>query len=165
LGGCKIAEVIVFEAEQTPERRSAIDAMLLKKWRGIGDGASIEMPSVSVSPGASLNATVAGSDAAISLSDVDVALDAENCGTIFVDGPIDLSRPATVRVSYGALRQSALWGASFKIFEAKAIFGAQSISSWRLELPADSRLKARLAVSGNAIYVRFDAPGMMMIVR
>ena len=165
MGGCKIAEVIVFETEQTSERRSAIDAMLLKKWRGIGDGISIEMPSVSVASRASLNAAVVGNDAAVLLSDIDVALDAENCGTIQIDGAVDMSQPATVRISYGASRQSVFNGASFKVLEANELVNAESISAWQLELPADSRLKARLVVSGNAIYVRFDAPGMMLIVR
>lgn len=64
------AEVVVFSEAQGEERRKAIDAMLLKKWRGTGAGAeplAIALPRVSVAAGASFKFDIDGEDGAAAL--------------------------------------------------------------------------------------------------
>lgn len=167
LGGCKIAEVIVFEKEQSAERRRAIDAMLLKKWRGIGAGAKlkVELPAVSVGSGASADIGLDGNDGLVALSRLDVVWDGSSAGTINVDGPVDLSYPATVALSFPAGSRPLTSGRVVKVLEAQSLVNTDALSSWTLVLPDGAKAEARLVAAGNAVYVRFFSRGAVLVIR
>lgn len=166
-GGVKLAEVIVFETEQTPERRRMIDAKLLKKWRGIGalPAINVALPSVAVAKGAKAKFAIDGEDAAAVLSGINVEWDGVTAGTMIVDGPVDLSRPATVSLTFASGTRPLTSGRRVKVLEAKEFLSSEALSAWTLELPAEARASGRLVVSGSSLYVQFDYCGTMMIVK
>ena len=166
-GGVKLAEVIVFENMQSEERRRAIDAKLLKKWRGIGEGATIgvSMPSVTVAPGAEANILLKGEDGVATFSRIDVVYDGTDSGALVVGGAVDVSSSATVSVSLASGVRKVRGGTRVKILEADSLLNADGVGSWTLTLPAGSRASAHLVVDGNAVYAEFECRGTILVVQ
>ena len=165
-GGVKIAEVVAFDHVLDAERRTAIDAKLLKKWRGIGSGAYIRvaMPVANVAPGAEFDLSI-GEDAAVSFGSVSVVYDGSDAGCVRVAGAYDASSPCAVALSFAQGVRKVPGGTRVKILEADSLVNAGGVGSWTLALPAGSRASAHLVVDGNAVYAEFEYRGAILIVR
>jgi len=177
VGGVKLAEVILFETIQTPERRSAIDAYLLKKWRGIGEGAAFaHSTAFSVSAGATLRfdgldlpkvASVSGAGAivATSLATDSLTLDCASATQTGMtqSGAFDLPANGRVRVTVPA---SELKGVTrIPVLTAKSLSNVANVASWTIENLSGVRKGLSLSVDGNVVYLNITATGLMLIFR
>ena len=165
-GGVKIAEVVAFDHALDSATRTAIDAKMLKKWRGIGGGAYISaaMPVANVAPGAEFDLST-GEDVAVSLGSMSVVYDGGDAGCVRVAGAYDASSPCAVALSFAHGVRKVPGGTRVKILEADSLVNAGGVGSWTLALPAGSRASAHLVVDGNAVYVQFDVCGVILIVQ
>lgn len=165
-GGVRLAEVVVFSEVQSDERRKAIDAMLLKKWRGLGDGApplEIALPSVSVAAGASLQMDI-GDDGAACIPSIAAEIGGHGvAGAVEIDGMLDVSSPCRVEVLVST--SARLEGRSFRIVAAQALYDPSELSRWTLTLTSARPCSATLVAKDDGIYVKFIERGMRMIVK
>lgn len=166
-GGVRLAEVVVFSEAQSEERRKAIDAMLLKKWRGTGAGAEpleIALPRVSVAAGASFKFDVDGDDGAAALSELAVEIgDGGVSGTVAVDGAFDVSVPCRVNVTVAS--PARLSGKEFRIIGATRLIGEAELPRWTLNVESGRPVSASLAAKEDGIYLKFAERGLILIVR
>lgn len=177
VGGVCLAEVILFETIQTPERRSAIDDYLLKKWRGIGEGASFADPtSFSVSKGATLridglalpkvaSVSGAGTVVASSLAMGALTLDCASATQtgLKMSGALELPATGTVRVT---TPNAELKGVTrIPVLTAKSLTGVSNVANWTVENLSDVHKGLSLSVEGNTVYLNVTSLGLMLIFR
>lgn len=177
VGGVCLAEVILFETIQTPERRSAIDDYLLKKWRGIGEGASFADPtSFSVAEGATLRidglalpkvASVSGAGKVIATSLAVEALTLDCASAtqagLKMSGAFELPAAGTVRVT---VPNAELKGVTrIPVLTAKSLTGVSNVANWTVENLSGVRKRLSLSVEGNTVYLNVTPLGLMLIFR
>ena len=168
VGGLRLAEVVVFDTVQTPTRRAEIDAMLLKKWRGIGSGAAIPltMPKADVAAGATLDVTSVGVDGVVSADEIAIGVGNDGTsGEVRVAGVYDMSRPCKVTVDVSP--SARLGGTRIRVLDAAALINAEGLSGWTLSVPTSRRWSAHLSLdeAQGDVYVEFVPYGMLLIVR
>ena len=160
-GGCRVAEVVVYERELSPESRAAVDAYLMKKWLGIGGDASyMQGPAVSVASGAT--ARLGGMEFA-DLASLTVDVDASGvAGTLKVDGVFHAPAAFTLTVNLASMYK--LGGRSFKLIDADGIADAANVSGWTVSVVgATSEHRVFIDADGD-VSIEFRKKGSMLVV-
>ena len=182
-GGVKIAEIIIYDTVQSAEKRAAIDAELLAKWRGIGTRTRVAGPAVSVASGTTASFTEADNVVFSSVSGAGtfeadvlnlpedfahtVAFDAAGgCTQLKTGGDLTLPESATLTLSFpdGFKPQT---DRAYRIIDAAALVGAENIANWSVVNPLGAKREVRLSVDAASgdVLLQFSAPGMMLLFR
>lgn len=162
-GGVRIAEAIVFEGVLDPVRRQEINAMLLDKWRGIGEGVSHPFDSIEIAAGAVFDLKVSdGMNAKVER--LAFAVDGSAAGLLRIDGTLDLSVPGSVELSYAELPED---GSRVKLIDAGRLHGIDKLAYWTVIAPGRLVGKVKLVADGDSgdVYAVCNRGGMRIIVR
>lgn len=161
-GGCRIAEVIVYDQALSDERRAAVDAYLMKKWLGIGDGMTVrpQGPSLSVAPGATARLSNAEF---VDLASLTVDIDADGAGALKVDGVFHAPAAFALTVNVRAPSRR-IGGRTFKLIDADGIADVANIDRWAVNI-TDSSVLYRVFVDVDGdLSITFPKKGAMLIV-
>lgn len=182
-GGVKLCEAIVFTgATNDVARAEAIHRHLLKKWKGIGEGATLPVKlgaRVEIAAGGSLKlssempfslARVSGAgtldvERLTDVARLDVSVDAAGTVSLFqVSGEVTFADQVTVSLSVDGA--AALRTGSQPFFSADRLVNVPAnLKGWTIRVPDSVRYQVCGRVEGATLKLEFLPRGMMLIVR
>ncbi len=164
-GGIDLCELIIYTGEtNTLADTEAIHSWLMKKWKGLGEGAVLDvgLGSVSVSSGASLSLSNEVACLQLDSLNLDVLLDASGCNTTTFSGACTLPSAATVTVSLAD--GASLAPGDYPILTAGSLDG--SLGGWTLDTTAlSSAYTVYLVKMGSSVILRVGSPGLIMLFK
>ena len=162
-GGCRVAEVIVYDQALSSERRAAVDDYLMKKWLGLGDGMTVrpQGPSISVAAGATARLSKAEF---VDLASLTVDIDASGvAGALKVEGVFHA--PATFSLTVNIAQPRRLGGRTFKLIDADEIADAANIGGWTVNV-GGGQVEHRVFVDADGdVAIEFLKRGSILTVR
>jgi len=179
-GGVEFAEVLLFDEELNDVERKALQAHLMRKWKGAAYPGFGTFASVDVAAGASVDfgaqtlelgriggfGTVKSSGGVEGLAELDVAWrGAGDCDYLTVDGPVTLAECGVVRVSLDGCEPPN--GETIAVLSASTVVNPAVVAGWTVDVSGiePRRRRYKLAVVGGDVVVNVVSPGFSMIVR
>ena len=177
-GGVEFAEVLLFDKALSDIERKALQASLMRKWKGTAYPGFGSFSTVDVAAGATVDfgaqtlslARIGGSgtvkSAGVSgLSELTAHWHGDGVvDRLSVNGPVTLASNGVVQLSLDATGTRP--NEPIPVLSASSIANPESIAGWTVELTGGrASWKSQLVVSGGTVFVKIVPPGTVIVVR
>ena len=181
VGGIRLCEVLIYRgATNELARTEAIHKYLCKKWKSIGEGASMPVfNGVNIASGATAElANLSGGAISLAkltgagtfkaegvsgLGEIGAAVSADgtvSCATL--TGGLTLAETGVVTVSLGNPKPAP---GRHRILAAASVANPEAIAGWTLQVAGASKCSFSISADATGVYLNVVKPGMVLIVR